>query len=71
VNNLRKIREALNISQTALAELVGCSQGAIGHYEAGRRTPSLFVCRELVKALNRSGAKVQFDEVFPPELNAA
>lgn len=75
MSNLREIREAAGVSQTALAEMVGCSQGAIGHYEACRRTPSLDMCRVLVDALNKLGAskpnkrgeKVQVDDLFPPK----
>lgn len=66
MSNLREVREAANVSQTALAKMVGCSQGAIGHYEAGRRTPNLSMCRELVNALNKLGEKVQIDDLFPP-----
>ncbi|HCD9772882.1 helix-turn-helix transcriptional regulator [Enterobacter hormaechei] len=71
MSNLRKIREAIKVSQAILAEKVGCTQGAIGHYESGRRHPDLKMCRQLVDALNSFGAKVQLDDVFPPELNAA
>ncbi|WP_405423707.1 helix-turn-helix transcriptional regulator [Pantoea stewartii] len=71
MSNLREIRKALNLSQTALAEKVGCTQGAIGHWESGRRNPDLKTCRLLVDALNIYGANVQLDDVFPPELNAA
>lgn len=71
MSNLRKIRESVNVSQAALAEKVGCTQGAIGHYESGRRHPDLKMCRQLVNALNCLGAKVLLDDVFPPELNAA
>ncbi|ELY3801372.1 helix-turn-helix transcriptional regulator [Cronobacter sakazakii] len=71
MSNLRKIRETMKVSQAALAEKVGCTQGAIGHYESGRRNPDLKMCRSLVEALNSFGAKVQLDDVFPPELNAA
>lgn len=71
MSNLRKIREAVKVSQTALADKVGCTQGAIGHYESGRRQPDLKMCRQLVDALNSFGAEVQLDDVFPPELNAA
>lgn len=66
MTNLREIREAMNVSQTALAEMVGCTQGAIGHYESGRRHPDLKTCRTLVDALNKLGAKVRLDDVFPP-----
>lgn len=71
MSNLRKIRETMKVSQAILAEKVGCTQGAIGHYESGRRHPDLKMCRKLVDALNSFGAKVQLDDVFPPELNAA
>lgn len=71
MSNLRKIRETMKVSQAILAEKVGCTQGAIGHYESGRRHPDLRMCRQLVDALNGFGAKVQLDDVFPPELNAA
>jgi len=71
MSNLRKFRESMKVSQTALAVKVGCTQGAIGHWESGRRQPDLKTCRMLVEALNSFGAKVQLDDVFPPELNAA
>ncbi|MGP4141019.1 helix-turn-helix transcriptional regulator [Sodalis praecaptivus] len=71
MSNLRKIREAIPVSQSVLADLVGCTQGAIGHYESGRRTPDLSTCRQLVNALNNLGATVQLDDVFPPKQNAA
>lgn len=67
MSNLREIREKLEVSQTVLAEKVGCTQGAIGHYEAGRRHPDLNMCRQLVNALNAFGAKVMLDDVFPPK----
>lgn len=47
MSNLRKYRESLNISQTTLAKAVGCTQGAIGHWESGRRFPDLKTCRAL------------------------
>ncbi|HDW3898456.1 TPA: helix-turn-helix transcriptional regulator [Escherichia coli] len=42
MSNLRKYRESLNISQTTLAKAVGCTQGAIGHWESGRRFHGIF-----------------------------
>ena len=65
MSNLRKYRESLNISQTTLAKAVGCTQGAIGHWESGRRFPDLKTCRALVECLNKLGAKVSLDDVFP------
>ncbi|WP_431189847.1 helix-turn-helix transcriptional regulator, partial [Blautia wexlerae] len=54
-----------------LAKAVGCTQGAIGHWESGRRFPDLKTCRALVECLNKLGAKVSLDDVFPPEHKAA
>ncbi|EPJ4168894.1 TPA: helix-turn-helix transcriptional regulator [Citrobacter freundii] len=71
MSNLKMYRESLKISQTALADIVGCTQGAIGHWEAGRRHPDLKTCRALVECLNKLGAAVNLDDVFPPENNAA
>lgn len=43
----------------------------IGHWESGRRFPDLKTCRALVACLNKLGAKVSLDDVFPPEHKAA
>lgn len=64
---LRNIRTAANITQQQLAEKLGRTQAAIGHYEKGRREPRLNEARRLVTALNRLGAVCTLDEVFPPE----
>lgn len=66
---LKTIRKAINVSQSCLAKRVGCSQGAIGHYENKRRIPNLDTCRALVRALNELGAEVELDDVFPPEIS--
>lgn len=71
MSNLRKYREAVNASQSMLAEMVGCTQGAIGHWESGRRTPDLKTCRILVTCLNKLGASAGLDDVFPPDHKAA
>lgn len=65
--HLRKIRKKINVSQALLAQKIGCSQGAIGHYENKRRKPDLETCRMLVRALKEFGAQVELDDVFPPE----
>ena len=71
MTSLREIREGLSLSQATLADMVGCTQGSIGHYESGRRIPSLKMCRSLVAALNKLGAEVRIDDVFPPDRKAA
>ncbi|HHQ6628348.1 TPA: helix-turn-helix transcriptional regulator [Serratia fonticola] len=67
MNNLRTFREQIGLTQSDLAALVGCSPGAICHYETGRRGMDINLCRSLVKILNLKGAGVSLDDVFPPK----
>lgn len=48
-----------------MANAVGITQGALGHYEQGRRKPSLAMARKLVRVLNEFGGNVTIDDVFP------
>lgn len=64
---LKAARKSAGITQTELAELVGMTQAAIGHYETGRRTPGLNECRRIVSALNEKGVVCDIDLVFPAE----
>ncbi|MNR47398.1 helix-turn-helix protein [compost metagenome] len=68
---LRNIRTAAKITQQELAEKLGLTQAAIGHYEKGRRQPKLAEARRLVAALNKLGAECTLEEVFPPEEEGA
>ncbi|WP_426576749.1 helix-turn-helix transcriptional regulator [Xenorhabdus stockiae] len=66
MNQIKKIRVGLGVTRKKLAEKVGCTPGAIGHYESGRRTPDLAVSRTIIAALGELGAEITLDEVFPP-----
>lgn len=71
MSNLKTTRERAGLTQAALADAVGLTQGAIAHYENGRRTPGLSEARELVAALNALGATCDLDSVFPAAETAA
>lgn len=73
MSNLKKYREAAGATQSGLADLVGMTQGAIAHYENGRRKPGLAECRQIVDALTRLGVCCTLDQVFPadPKMAAA
>lgn len=39
MSNIKNIRERLGLTQAALAEGIGCTQGNVGHYERGQTVP--------------------------------
>lgn len=64
---LRKIRKAAGITQQQLADQVGLTPAAIGHYETGRRQLGLADARRLVAALNALGATCTLEDAFPED----
>lgn len=66
MSRMKSIREKAGMTQAELAEAVGLTQGAIAHYEGGRRKPGLDECRRILEALNRKGACATLDDLFPP-----
>ena len=54
VERLIARRRDLGITQSEAAKLIGVSQPAYQRYEAGIRTPSVQVTREIANALNTS-----------------
>lgn len=65
MNNMKQIRRQVKLTQAQLAMLVGSTQGAISHYETGRRRPSLNLSRDIVHAFVDAGVKASVDDVFP------
>lgn len=64
---LSTARKAANLTQQELAEKVGLTQAAIGHYETLRRTPRLADCRRIVSVLKTSGVDCSLETVFPAD----
>lgn len=65
MNKLMLFRQQSGLTQSEMANAVGITQGALGHYEQGRRKPSLAMARKLVRVLNEFGGNVTIDDVFP------
>ncbi|WP_140183178.1 helix-turn-helix transcriptional regulator [Providencia stuartii] len=66
MNNIKKYRMQAGMTRSDLAKKIGCSVGAVGHYELGRRTPPLNVCWEITSIFMQLNLCKALDEVFPP-----
>lgn len=71
MNRLKDIRARIGITQSGLAEMAGCTKGAISHYEKGRRQLTLQRCQRIVEIFNMLGFKCSLDDVFPSSGNKA
>lgn len=56
--HLRQVRESCGISQQAVADAVGCTRGAISHWECGRQLPPLLMIAKLAQALGVPEARL-------------
>lgn len=58
MKNLKNLRQAKRLSQTELAEKVGCSQGMISKIEKGDANPTLDLIEAIADALGTTPASV-------------
>lgn len=63
MNAIRTIRERLRMTQQALADELGCTQGNVGHYERGQTVPP-DVARRLIGVSAQRGLCIGFDHVY-------
>jgi putative transcriptional regulator len=58
---LKQLRKKAGLTQTELAQAIGTSQGAVGHYETGIKAPKLGKLPAIVNALGVTVAEL-FEE---------
>ena len=51
MNKIAEVRKSKGFTQQALAKAVGLTQGAVAHWESGRRQPPLAMLRKIAEAL--------------------
>jgi putative transcriptional regulator len=66
VNAIKSIRIRLGLTQAALAEAIGCTQGNVGHYENKGQTVPPEVARRLIAHAASLGMPLSFDDVYGP-----
>ncbi len=63
MNNLKSYRKAAGLTQKELAQLAGCTAGAISHWESGRQQMKMSTCRKLVNILRDHGFYTSMDQL--------
>lgn len=63
MNSFKTIRDRLGMTQAALAESLGCTQGNVGHYEKGQTVPPA-VAKKLIEVGARRKTKITYEEIY-------
>jgi len=64
MSNIKTIRDRLGITQTELAEGIGCSQGNVGHYETRGQTMPPGVAKRLISFAASLGHPVSYEDIY-------
>jgi len=60
---IKQIRERLGVTQAALAQGIGVTQGNVSHYEHGQTVPPEVASR-LIEFACASGVRLTFDDIY-------
>jgi putative transcriptional regulator len=63
MNSIKAIRDRLKLTQAALADGMGCTQGNIWHYEQGQTVPPE-AAKRLIAFAQTLGHTVTFDDIY-------
>lgn len=66
MNTIKAIRTRLGLTQTALAEGIGCTQGNVGHYENKGQTVPPEVARRLIAFAAGLGVQLSYEDIYGP-----
>lgn len=64
MSNFKRIRTTLGLSQNALAQLLGMTQGNVSFYELGRQAVPPDVAQRLIEVAKKRGHRLTFDDIY-------
>ena len=64
MSNIKTIRDRLGLTQTALADGIGCCQGNIAHYETRGQTMPPDVAKRLISFAASVGQSVCYEDIY-------
>lgn len=71
MHRIREKRRSLNLTMKDLAKIVGVSEGAISHYETGRREPDPDMLKKIACALGVSVDYLLGGDAHPSDMNVS
>ena len=63
MNTIKAIRERLKLSQEAMGESIGCSQGNVSLYERGQTVPP-DTGKKLIELARSHGLELSLDQIY-------
>ena len=64
MNAIKSIRTRMGLTQAALAEAIGCTQGNVGQYENRGQTMPPDMARKLIQFADSKGLALTFDDIY-------
>lgn len=64
MNPIKSIRIRLGVTQAALADGIGCTQGNIGHYENKGQTVPPGVAKRLIEFATARGVSLSYEDIY-------
>jgi transcriptional regulator with XRE-family HTH domain len=62
---IKSIRERLQMTQVQLSKAMRCTQAAISKYENGIELPSLRAAKVLIKVAKKRSVNLSLEDIFP------
>lgn len=66
MNHIKTIRDRLGVTQSALADGMGCTQGNVAHYELRGQTVPPEAAKRLISWARGLGHVVTYEDIYGP-----
>jgi len=63
-NGIKRIRLCLGMTQQVFADMLGCSQGNVGHYELREQMVPPEVAKKLIAEAAKRGSRVTYEDIY-------
>ena len=63
-NGIKRIRLCMGLTQQQFADMLGCSQGNVGHYELRDQMVPPDVAKKLIAEAAKRGSRVSYEDIY-------